>query len=412
LEVSIPGAAPPQEDVQGLDMFTVGMEVEGTVTRKMPFGVFLDVGASRDALWPANQLPKAMAEYEVGEKITGLKITEADPVKSRLSVSTRPGPADLKAGDPIAEGRVTKVMTFGVFVDIGASCEALAPQSLLEKPPSEYQVGDVLTGLSVAQSDASKNQISVGQKDASDLAQESGGITMDDLQVGATVKGIVRQTKDYGVFMDIGLYRRDALLPTSLIGGDRTPEAFKAGEELEVYVAAVDKETNRVTLSMDEPPEGGFQTKVRKLTADWVPPGDMIPDPKYWEAQKCHVEENPIDWKEWAQKYPGMITWADKETEVYFSCQGYGFKGCAELQHSVVKYLPVPLHLRRDDAGPPEIPKFDFADYKLGYEHHGIKPEIHVKFRQPPLNNPDYVYKTPKAVGEDEDPKAVGEDED
>lgn len=373
-----------------LQPFTPGMEVTGTVTRTMAFGVFLDIGASRDALWPSNQLPKPFNDFQVGEKIEGLKVTEVDPVKSRLAVSNRPVPADFSVGDPISEARVTKVMTFGLFVDIGASCDALAPQSLLEKPLDQYKQGDTITGLTVSSCDPSKNQIAVGQKEAG-AGDPDARISMDDLKVGEKIKGVVRMTKDYGVFLDIGLGRRDALMPASLLGENKQPEMFKVNDEVEVYIAAVDREANRITLSADPPPEGGI-TSGRKISVEWVPPGDMVPDPKYWTAKygEDAVEEDPIDWKNWAQKYPGMITWADREMEIYKSPTAYGFNGINETIHSQVQYIPMPVHLRKADAGLPVLPEFDYDDFKMGYEHHGIKPEIHTKYRQPPMNNPDH----------------------
>jgi len=36
----------------------VGMSVKGTVSRSMDFGVFVDIGAERDALYAVSQLEK------------------------------------------------------------------------------------------------------------------------------------------------------------------------------------------------------------------------------------------------------------------------------------------------------------------------------------------------------------------
>jgi len=214
---------------------------------------------------------------------------------------------------------------------------------------------------------------------------------MADLKVGEKMKGVVRMAKDYGVFMDIGLGRRDALLPASLLTKGKQPENFEANQELEVYIAAVDMEANRITLSMEVPPEGGVGGGAKRITVDWVPPGDMVPDPKYWASKKMVVEKDPIDWKAWAKKYPGLIHFAERETEIYIGAKAYGFHGMYETYHSNVTHIPVPVHLRKADAGLPSIPPLDFDDYKMGYQFHGIKPEIHTKYRQAPMNDPDHV---------------------
>lgn len=398
-------ASMSEEETTDISELKVGTVVEGTVKRAAAYGVFLDIGASRDALWPLSQLPKPFSEYKVGDKITGLKVAEIDPVRNRLSVSDRPGPADFQVGDEV-KGTVTRIMPFGVFVDIGASRDALAPSRLLVKEPGEYTVGEELTDLKVATADPENNKLSVGQEGASSSQEDAGRISMDDLEVGEKIQGVVRMSKDYGVFVDVGLGRRDALLPASLLGDGKTPEMFEANQSIEVYVAQIDAQNQRVTLSLEEPPEGGLTAGLPKIEKGWVPPGDMLPDPKLWAtrvSREEEIDEEPINWKEWEKKYPGLVAFPEKELEVYFSPKGYGFNGHAALHNSTPTYLPVPVHLRRPDAGAPEIPRDSFDDYKLGYQHHGIKPEIHVKYRQPPFNDPNWTW--PKSEEEmKEDP--------
>jgi len=84
------------------------------------------------------------------------------------------------------------------------------------------------------------------------------------LEIGAKIKGVVRMTKDYGVFVDIGMGRRDALMPGALLGEGVEPEQFEANQEGEAYVASIDANTERVTLSYMEPPEEGFASPGRR----------------------------------------------------------------------------------------------------------------------------------------------------
>jgi len=302
---------------------------------------------------------------------------------------------EFNVGDAVT-GKVTKVMTFGLFIDVGASTNALAPTRMLAKELTEYSVGDELDDLTVQTIEAELNRFTVGQKSGADDA--AGRISIDDLKQGSQIPGVVRKVMDYGVFVDIGMGRRDALLPNSLLGEGRKPGDFEENQQIEVYVDRIDKVKQNVTLNMEEP-----QDRAGRYGFDgdtWVPPGDMMPDPKYW-ALRCDREEiiddEPVPWKEWAEKYPGLIKFSEKELELYYCSAGYGFHGLKAAHPSQVNYIPIPMHLRKPDAGPPEFPAFDFDDYEIGYDH-GIKPEIHVKYRQPPFNDPNWVWRRQERV--------------
>merc|ERR1711972_232472 len=116
-----------------------------------------------------------------------------------------------------------------------------------------------------------------------------------------------------------------------------------------------------------------------------------MPDPKYWEGLGEHeMDEEPIPWKEWEKKYPGLIKFPKKEVELPLFGNGFGFRACQEIQKGNIEWIPIPLHLRKEDAGPVEIPGVDFDDYPLDFDK-GMKPEIYVKYRTPPMNNPNWV---------------------
>ena len=374
-----------------LSALKVGQEVTGIVKRSAPFGVFMDIGAERDALWAASQLDKPTGDYSPGEKISGLKITECNPTTQRLAVSTRKSAADYSAGEAVT-GTVTKIMAFGVFVNIGASTEALAPARLLEKEPNEYQVGEELDGIKIAQLDAENNKISVGQTEGG-----GGGSGLGDLKVGSKVSGIIRKSMDYGCFVDVGLGRTDALLPKALMPEERTPASYKPGDTVDVYIANVDVQKNRVTLSVKEPTDAG--PKMQQVGKGGLPQDDMFPDAKSWIAKQggdeAIVDDEGIPWKDWQKKYPGLIKFPKKEVELYMTAQGYGFSGVNEAACAEPAYIPIPVHLRKPDAAQPEIPEFSFDDYELGYEY-GIKPEIHTKYRMPPFNDPNWTYRPPQ----------------
>ena len=69
-------------------------------------------------------------------------------------------------------------------------------------------------------------------------------LSMDDLAVGMTMQGTVRNVVDFGAFVDIGV-KQDGLLHRSQIPRG---ERLSVGDIIDVEIASVDKERGRIGL--------------------------------------------------------------------------------------------------------------------------------------------------------------------
>jgi len=371
---------------------SVGDEATGKVKRITNFGIFLDVGAERDALWPIKEVPKD--KYKEGDEVTGLRFTEADPSTNRLSVTINKMAMDFKEGDKV-KGTIMKVQTYGVFVDIGACMEALAPARLLSLEPGSYNQGQLLN-FEVDSVDAANNKLTVRQEGVDAPAGGGGGAgkySMQDLKKGDKIKGIVKASVDFGVFVDIGLGRRDALLPNGLMGGVNAGD-LKPGQQIDVYIAQVDVEKERVSLSLSPP----SSSAIAGMGGEGDPPkGFMDVNTEYYKTRygEYSIPEEPIDWKAWEKKFPGICKHTTKEVELYMCVSGTGWNGLDQSVPAQRLHIPIPAHLRKDDAETPEILQGyqGEEDWNVGdsYES-GIKPEIHTKYRQPPFNDPNWTF--------------------
>ena len=87
-----------------------------------------------------------------------------------------------------------------------------------------------------------------------DLQEDVLNYIKTDLQVGQTVKGIVKNIKPYGAFVDIGggivgLVHIEDLSVARI----KTPfERIKIGQKLDIVVKYIDKDTGRINLSYKE----------------------------------------------------------------------------------------------------------------------------------------------------------------
>lgn len=113
----------------------VGQTREGTVTRLMDFGVFVDLGGAeglvpmRELSW--NRNAKAEDLVRVGDKVEVL-VQHFDAVTERISLSLRAlhqNPwdafaAQYRQGD-VLMAKVTRLMTFGAFAEVAPGVEGL-----------------------------------------------------------------------------------------------------------------------------------------------------------------------------------------------------------------------------------------------------------------------------------------------
>ena len=77
-------------------------------------------------------------------------------------------------------------------------------------------------------------------------------LTIDDLEIGTELEGTVRNVLPFGAFVDIGLHD-DALLHISKMSDQfisHPSELLKVGDIIKVNVIDIDKEKERVNLSL------------------------------------------------------------------------------------------------------------------------------------------------------------------
>jgi small subunit ribosomal protein S1 len=110
-----------------IDQLEVGAEVTGKVKRIELYGAFVDIGIGQDALLHVSQLGKPNVKnvedvIQVGQELP-LYILRIDKAQNRIALSVNKPVAtpweDLAVGKQLV-GKVVKVESYGVFVEIGA----------------------------------------------------------------------------------------------------------------------------------------------------------------------------------------------------------------------------------------------------------------------------------------------------
>jgi small subunit ribosomal protein S1 len=159
-----------------------GMKLTGQVTNVTDFGAFVDIGVGRDGLVHISELRRRSGNQSSGKMNTGDEVTvwikSLDRKRNRISLTMRePAQRKLKDLKPgmIVEGKVTNLVPYGAFVDIGLWRDGMVhvteiAQGYVREPADVLTVGDTVQ-VKVLEIDRKKRRVALSMKD---LPVESG----------------------------------------------------------------------------------------------------------------------------------------------------------------------------------------------------------------------------------------------
>jgi small subunit ribosomal protein S1 len=227
-----------------------GDAVKAAVSNIENYGAFLDLGNDIEGFlhiseisWQKN-IKHPSELLEVGQEVTA-EIIEIDLKNRRLRLSMKrltPKPFDdfknrNRVGD-LAKGEVTGLTDFGAFIKIG-EIEGLLhnedfswDRNIVCK--ENLKVGDSVE-VKIIKIDPEKEKVSLSVKELGLNPVEQYGANNP---IGTSVKGIVRDIKDFGVFVRLApgvdaLIRAEDLFPKKI-------EEITAGDEIEAAISLFD----------------------------------------------------------------------------------------------------------------------------------------------------------------------------
>jgi len=237
--------------------------IEAEVTQQVKGGYRMDVGLPRHAFLPGSHLGIQLKDQAdvVGQKLRVL-IIEINPDTENIVVSHR----DLKKREvaekeeevfsnlevgSVIKGRVTRLVKFGAFVDIG-DVEGLVHVSEIAwsrvgHPSSVLKCGeDVEVRVLDVDKDSKKISLSIKQAGEDPWSSIEETIKEDEVITGKVSKVVkfgafVRLNEDFEGLLHISEIQAQA-------GGDR--KKLSAGDEIKVKVLNVDKKNKRIKLGL------------------------------------------------------------------------------------------------------------------------------------------------------------------
>jgi small subunit ribosomal protein S1 len=241
-----------------------GTIVTGTVVDIQNDAVIVNAGLKSEGVIPIEQFYNNQGEVEVaiGDAVEvsldavedGFGATRLSREKAKRAEVWKRLEQAFEDGE-IVKGLISGKVKGGFTVDI-EDIRAFLPGSLVDVRPvrdTAYLEGKELE-FKVIKLDQRRNNVVVSRRAVveSEYSAEREQL-LEGLQEGATVKGIVKNLTDYGVFVDLGGI--DGLLHITDMAWKRVKhpsEIVEVGQEIDVKVLKFDRERNRVSLGLKQ----------------------------------------------------------------------------------------------------------------------------------------------------------------
>ena len=244
------------------DILNAEEPLEGIIKKIASYGMFVEVNGV-EGLVHYNEIsykgPVNPAKlYKEGETVL-VKAIEYDKVKKHLFLSIKGAMSDpwdeikeeLDKGDVI-EVVISNIEPYGAFVDLGNDTEGFLHISEITwdkniKHPKDYlNVGDKVN-VEVIEIDPKDRKLRVSLKNLQAKPFED---FINNYKENDIIKGKVTTLTDFGSFIQIDkieglLHNEDATWEKS----KKCKDIFKVGDEVEVKIAKIDKDKERVSLN-------------------------------------------------------------------------------------------------------------------------------------------------------------------
>ncbi len=265
--------------------FKEGDIVAGTVVRVDPDEALIDIGYKSEGVIPANELSIRNSAnpadvVSVGDEIEALVLQKEDE-SGRLVLSKKRAQYERAWGriehvmddGGTVTGPVIEVVKGGLIVDIGL--RGFLPASLVDlRRVRDLHpfVGEVIEAK-VIELDKNRNNVVLSRRAYLEEAQaEQRQAFLSDLQPSDVRDGVVSSVVNFGAFVDLG--GMDGLVHVSELSWQHVShpsEVVTVGDKVKVRVLEVDRDRERISLSIRQTQEDPWDTFVRETE-----PGSII----------------------------------------------------------------------------------------------------------------------------------------
>lgn len=254
---------------------TPDTELEGRVTKLMPYGAFVELVPGVEGMihvsemsWSRTEKPEEVlsAGETVRVKIIGMEEGKR-PGEVKLALSMKQMTGDpwneveskFRVGDKV-RGKVTRCVKFGAFVEVAPGIEGLVHISEMSYRKRVLRTEDAVAAGDVVE--VMVKEINVGKRRISLSIKDAEGDPWVDIEsrykVGQRMEGIIEKKERFGYFVSLepGI---TGLLPRSNIARAGDPaliDKLAQGEPISIVIERIDPGERRISLAPADRTDG------------------------------------------------------------------------------------------------------------------------------------------------------------
>ncbi|QAS50764.1 30S ribosomal protein S1 [Halobacillus litoralis] len=275
------------QEVSGMNEFSAGDIVTGKVVKIEEKQVLVDVGYKVEGIVPISELSslhveKASDAVSEGDELTlqVKKVEDDEIVLSKRAVDADKAWQDLEAkfeSGEIFEAEVKDVVKGGLVVDIGL--RGFIPASLVET----YYVEDFedykgkSLSLKVVELDREQNRVILSHRAVVEEEESAKKYdVLQSLEEGQVIEGTVQRLTDFGAFVNLGGI--DGLVHISQLSHqhvEKASDVVEEGQTVKVKVLSVDRDNERISLSLKATQPGPWHEIQSKVSSGEVLEGTV-----------------------------------------------------------------------------------------------------------------------------------------
>ncbi|MGH7179988.1 MAG: 30S ribosomal protein S1 [Tepidisphaeraceae bacterium] len=285
--------------IQGDDVqdFTPGAIIKGKVSGMAGDDFIVELGLKSEGILersefddpesvkPGDQVSVLLEDVEGDTGLVKISKRKADRIINWEAIMK-----SKKEGDPVS-GKVTKKIKGGLLVDIGVPVFLPASQVDIRRPGeiSDW-IGRSIDAVILKIDEERRNIVISRRKMIEQQREEMKRKTLDAIQIGQLIKGVVKNIADFGAFIDLGGI--DGLLHITDMSWGRLnhpSELLKIDQELEVKVLSIDKDKEKIALGLKQKDASPWENIESKYPVGAISHAEVVNIMSY--GAFCKLEE-------------------------------------------------------------------------------------------------------------------------
>ncbi|NNM89166.1 MAG: 30S ribosomal protein S1 [Phycisphaerae bacterium] len=261
VNAQIPGGDVGQMMEKSGQAFTNGSILKGKIVNIRGDDVVVEIGLKSEGVLSRSREFDSPGEVEIGDEIDVL-LEQVESENGLVQISKRKADRirgwesivqTKKEGDPVS-GKVTRKIKGGLLVDIGVPVFLPASQVDIRRPGEIGEFVGRVIDAEILKIDLERKNIVISRRKLLEKHRiEAKQKLFDDIQVGQTRKGTVKNIADFGAFVDLGGV--DGLLHITDMSWGRVnhpSDLVKLDQEIEVVVLNIDREREKIALGLKQ----------------------------------------------------------------------------------------------------------------------------------------------------------------